>query len=385
LKIVWLVIGVFAVLCLIVWAVFKVAAVHDTQVTRESLAAYAPQAKLTATDGKAGDYFGEGVAVSGDTVIAADSSASAAYVFVRSGTTWTQQAKLTTTDGTIGHQVAISGDTAAVCGTDASGNQIVFIYTRNGTAWSQQGILNPLEANPLHTVAIYGDTVLAGGQDAAFVFTRSGNIWHLQAKLTSTQSTLGGPVSLYGDTGVVCGTDYSGTGIAFVFTRADTTWTQQAMLSAPNGLGVFTAAISADTVLAGGNDFALVFTREGTTWTQQTKLTQLYGIADADLGPDNLAGMLHGAFGRSVAISGDTAIISGGASIGGSVFVFTRGGTTWTQQHKLLVADLRDGDHFGISICVDKDTAVIGFPGYNTTGFSAITGAAYVFGVNSDK
>ena len=83
------------------------------------------QAKLTADDDAAGDQFGNSVAVSGDTAVVGayanddgGSTSGSAYVFVRSGTTWSQQAKLTASDAAagdqFGYEVAVSGDTAVV-------------------------------------------------------------------------------------------------------------------------------------------------------------------------------------------------------------------------------------------------------------------------------
>ncbi|MBM3949001.1 MAG: hypothetical protein FJ312_07155, partial [SAR202 cluster bacterium] len=65
------------------------------------------QAKLTASDGAADDLFGYSVAVSGDTAVVgawsddvgSNDNQGSAYVFVRSGATWSQQAKLTASDG----------------------------------------------------------------------------------------------------------------------------------------------------------------------------------------------------------------------------------------------------------------------------------------------
>ncbi len=86
---------------------------------------WSEQAKLLASDGAAEDYFGSSVSLSGDTALVgavydddngADSGS--AYVFVRSGTTWTQQQKLLASDGAVGDQfggsVSLSGDTALV-------------------------------------------------------------------------------------------------------------------------------------------------------------------------------------------------------------------------------------------------------------------------------
>jgi hypothetical protein len=94
-----------------------------------------------------------------------------------------------------------------------------------------------------------------------------------------------------------------------------------------------------------------VFTRTGTTWTQQTKFT-----------PTN-----HGTnFGTSVSLDGDTALISASFENKnqGSAYVFTRTNTTtWTQQAKLLASDGASMDFFGYSVSLSGDTTIIGSGG----------------------
>ena len=129
-----------------------------------------------------------------------------AYVFVRSGTTWTEQAKLTASDAAaldkLGSSVALSGDTALVG-------------------------------------AIFGDGAVAGS-GSAYVFVRSGTTWSQQAKLTASDAAVsdsfGESVALSEDTALVgaSGDDDAGThsGSAYVFVRSGTTWSQQAKLAA---------------------------------------------------------------------------------------------------------------------------------------------------------
>ncbi|MCH7582772.1 MAG: FG-GAP repeat protein, partial [Acidobacteria bacterium] len=134
--------------------------------------------------------------------------------------------------------------------------------------------------------------------------------------------------------------------------RATVPSTQQAKLTAADGAAFdlfgFSVAISGDTALVGAHfdddagpdsGSAYVFTRSGTTWTQQAKLT----AADA---------AAFDRFGRSVAISGDTVLVGAvfddeGGRRSGSAYVFTRSGTTWTQQTKLTDADAAADDRFG--------------------------------------
>ncbi len=110
-------------------------------------------AKLLAGDAAAGDLFGQSVSVDGDTAVMGafrdddgGAESGSAYVFFRSGTTWSQQAKLTASDAAadefFGLSVSVSGDTAVV-GThrheDATGS--VYVFTRSGTTWTQQAKL----------------------------------------------------------------------------------------------------------------------------------------------------------------------------------------------------------------------------------------------------
>ena len=111
--------------------------------------------QLTASDGAAGDHFGGSVALSGDTAlvgaywddVGANADQGSAYVFTRSGTTWTQQAQLTASDGAadddFGYSVALSGDTALVGAyvDDVGANTdqgSAYVFTRSGTTWTQQ-------------------------------------------------------------------------------------------------------------------------------------------------------------------------------------------------------------------------------------------------------
>ena len=116
------------------------------------------QAQLTAGDGATGDYFGYSVALAGDTAlvgaygddVGANVDQGSAYVFTRSGTSWSQQAQLTAGDGAagdcFGNSVALAGDTALVGAyADDVGANVdqgsAYVFTRSGTSWSQQAQL----------------------------------------------------------------------------------------------------------------------------------------------------------------------------------------------------------------------------------------------------
>ena len=385
------------------------------------------EVKLLADDGAPNDFFGFNVALSGDTAVIGATKVDddirgvdvgAAYVFTRSGNNWHQQAKLTADDGAakdeFGGNVALSGDTAVIGAMfqddkgDNSGS--AYVFTRSGTTWSQQAKLTAADGAEGdafgQSIALSGDTVVIGaphdddkGNDAGsvYVFTRSGTTWSQQVKLTAADGVAGDvfgiSIAFSSDT-IVIGADLNdekalNAGAVYVFTRSGSSWSQQAKITAADGaetdiFGV-RVALSGDTILISARrddddvmgidaGSAYIFTRTGTTWQQQIKLTASDGAADDR-------------FGRSVALVADTAVI--GAMFqddkgdnSGSAYVFTRSGTTWSQQVKLTAADGAEGDVFGWSVALSDDTAVITATRDDDKGNES--GSAYVFEINRD-
>ncbi|WP_206212380.1 FG-GAP repeat protein, partial [Wenzhouxiangella sp. XN79A] len=462
----------------------------------------AQQAYLKASNTEAGDEFGFSVAVSGDTVVvgapgedsdatgvdgdqasnAAD-NAGAAYVFVRAGTGWSQQAYLKASNTGVvdrfGRSVAVSGDTVVVGAPGESSNATgvdgdqasnaatragaAYVFVRAGTGWSQQAYLKASNTGAEdefgESVAVSGDTVVVGafredssatGVDgdqasnaaleagAAYVFVRAGTSWSQQAYLkasnTGAGDRFGESVAVSGDTVVVGARneDSDATGVdgdqasnaapeagaAYVFVRAGTGWSQQAYLKASSTDAFdqfgFSVAISGDTVVVGAPDedsdatgvdgdqasnaaisagAAYVFVRTGTGWSQQAYLK----ASNTDAGDR---------FGESVAVSGDTVVVgalfedsdatgvdgdqaSNAAPEAGAAYVFVRAGTGWSQQAYLKASNTDAGDLFGESVAVSGDTVVVGAPGEDSdaTGVdgdpasnaASFAGAAYVF------
>jgi hypothetical protein len=148
-------------------------------------AIWTQRAQLTAADGAAADGFGVSVALSGGTallgayrhLVGANATQGSAYVFTGSGATWGQQAELTASDGAggdqFGYSVAISG-TIAVVGAQydhvgANSDQgSAYVLTGSGAAWTQQGKLTASDGAADdyfgHSVALSGDTALVGAQ-----------------------------------------------------------------------------------------------------------------------------------------------------------------------------------------------------------------------------
>jgi hypothetical protein len=352
------------------------------------------QAKLIASDGASGDLFGFAVAISNSTAIvgAFNKGPGVAYVFVRSGTSWSQQAELTASDGAQGDQfgasVAISGSTAVVGAyRNNSSTGAAYVFVRSGTAWTQQAKLTAFDRGAGDdfgaAVAVSGSTAVVGatyhaGAGAAYVYVQSGTTWTQRAELTASDAVandnFGISVATTGSAAVV-GARFknSNTGAAYIFGRSGSTWSQLAKLTASDGaandnFGIATA-ISGTTVLVGAygkssfTGAAYIFTGSGTTWTQQAKLIAADGAAN-----DN--------FGISVAISGSIAVVGSPfkASSTGAAYVFVRSGTVWSQLAKLTAADGAANDSFGIAVAVSGSTGIVGAYVKNQS-----RGAAYVF------
>ena len=401
----------------------------------ESSGILTQEAYLKASNTGAGDFFSTAIAFDGDTLVVgapfedsnatgvngdqANNSASAAgavYVFVRTNGVWAQQAYLkasnTGAGDNFGSSVALNGDTLVVGAPEeasnavgvnndqtdnsASGSGAVYVFTRSGTTWSQQAYLKASNTGAGdqfgHSVAIDGDTLVVGATEEA------SNAIGINGDETNNSA--------------------SGSGAVYVFTRSGTTWSQEAYLKASNteagdnfGRSV---ALSSNTVIVGasledsnaigvngnqadnsasGSGAVYVFTRSGTTWTQQAYLKASNAGASDE-------------FGTSVALRGDTVVVGASledsnaigvngsqadnsASGSGAVYVFTRSGTTWTQQAYLKASNTETGDNFGSSVALSSDAVAVGafnedsnatgVNGDQTNNSASGSGAVYVF------
>ena len=398
------------------------------------------------TDGY-GDRFGSHVALSGDTLAVASYDTSitgkgmgAVFVYVRRGTVWSEQARLTTANGDewdefgtgIGTSLAISGDTIVVgASTEASSASGVnggsaaeaddgapaagaaYVFVRNGGTWAQQAYLKASNTDAFDqfgwSVAIDGDTIVVGavGEDGQVAGVNPGASAEADNALAAA-------------------------GAAYVFARTGTTWTQQAYLKAsnPDASDYFgwAVAVSGDTVVVGapseksvaqgvnggaaaeaddscsgtgvapppqsgaagaglsGAGAAYVFVRTQGAWSQQAYVKSSNTDYYWDL------------FGCSVAVSGDTMAVgaykehslavgvepggggqadnSAGKSTGaGAVYVFTRTQGGWAQEAYIKASNTGDGDRFGECVALDRDLLVVGAP-YEASGAAGIDGGA---------
>jgi hypothetical protein len=391
----------------------------------EALARHEQQ--LAASDPAANQNFGWSVAVSGDTAVVgawgdqSDESPlqGTAYVFTRSGATWTQQQVLTASDGAsadrFGSSVAISDDTLLIgaCNFNMPGPGAAYVFTRTGALWTQQQKLTASDGtnNSVfgYGVALDGDTAVVGAQwqpyDAAadtggpgavYVFTRSGTIWSEQQKLTAGDATaedrFGYSLALEGDTLLVSAPGRTVganalQGVVFVYARSGGAWSRQQVLvqsdgGARNFFGGQSIALQGNTALlgAGGHNerrgAAYVFTRGASGWSQTQELTA------SNSAPEDL-------FGDTCALDGDKALFGAwlrqvGENVDqGAAFVFTRTGAGWVQDGEaLLASDGAAGDWFGVAVGLSGGSAFIGAPLKTIAGLY-FAGAAYVFGLPS--
>jgi hypothetical protein len=355
--------------------------------------------KLTASDESGAGSFGV-VALSADGRIALiggsgdDNGAGAAWIFTRSGSTWSQLGSKFTPSGesaprSFGRSVALSADggTAAIAGFGDDGAGATWIFTRVGSSWTQTAKLIPNDAIGQSSfgvrLALSGDgaTLLvggnqdAGGVGAAWVFARSGSTWTQQSpKLTASDeqgaANFGVRVALAGDgrTALIGGwNDGGGVGAAWVFTRSGSTWKQQGQKLTANderGAGAFGGGVAlsanGDAALIGAehddNDSgaAWIFTRAGSTWSQRgSKLTGTGHMGNAF-------------FGKTVALSADGTLALIGGHVdnkeAGAAWVFTRTGTAWIQQGSKLTGSAEIGAGafgFKLALSADGNTALI--------------------------
>jgi hypothetical protein len=337
--------------------------------------------------------------------------AGAVYVFTRTGNRWSQQAYLKASntgeagegdnfgdgdqfgfsltlsdDGNTIAVGAVSEDSAAtgINGNQADNSQVsagaVYVFARTGTAWAQQAYVKASNTRGGHQFG-YSVSLNADGNTLAVgSYDEGGGSREINGPQDQTRN---------------------GSGAVYIFVRNAGTWTQQAYIKASNAeggdsLGVSVAisddgntlaagALDEDCLLTGINPMpcdndrtsdtsagaAYVFVRNGTTWTQQAYLkASNIGVTDW--------------FGARLSISGDGNTVAAGSALedsaakgingrqnddtaleSGAVYLFTRNGTTWSQQAYMKGANTEAFDEFGDDTALSRDgrTIVVGARG----------------------
>ena len=381
------------------------------------------QQKIQASDKQAGDEFGHSVSISddGNTAIvgapledAGGTDTGAAYIFTRSGSTWAEQSKIVAADPAqddiFGGSVGISGDGDTVIvgtnkGLGASGGNSAYIFTRSGSTWTQQSkIIASDDSGSSYfgcevSISDDGNTAIIGAKEAgtagqSYIFTRSGSTWTQQSILVPSDGTSGdafgfsASLSNDGNTAIVGSRTKSTVGYnfgaAYIYTRSGSIWAEQSILlpdDASSGAEFgWSVSLSNDGNTAivsawrenSNSGSAYIFTRSGSTWTQQSKIV-----------PSDAA---SARFGSSVSVSNDgNTVIAGslrestGAHFAGAAYIFTRSGSTWTEQSKIQASDKQASDQFGISSAVSGDGRAIIVGSYLEDTGGTDAGSAYIF------
>lgn len=389
------------------------------------------EAYLKASNTEPGDHFGETVYISGDTIIVGAPSedscspningnenenscyqAGAAYVFVRSGTTWTQEAYLKASnpdnDDFFSIGVTISGDTIAVgafyedsCSAGINGDETdnncnnsgaTYVFVRSGTTWTQEAYLKTDYPDPSDhfgwNLSIDQDTLVVGARDE--------------------DSCNNDPTD----------NNCSNAGAAYVFVRNGATWTQEAYLKATfpdfDDLYADDVSISNDTIVVGsvfegscssglnGNELdnnctkagaAYVYTRNGGVWTKEAYIKASNTDASDRFGNKlsiSANALLIGADQEASCSDGINQSQTDSSCLGaGAAYLLIRNGTTWTQKTYLKSELSEANDEYSNGVSLSGDTFVIGVPFEDScdTGINGIqndnacadAGAVYIY------
>jgi len=288
----------------------------------------------------------------------------------------------------------------------------VHVFVRQEGEWKHEAYLKAVDSGPkIHfgaAVAIDADVLVVGAPEggssdwglangvpdhlstagAAYVFERRNGTWQPTATLTVPESVAaktaaGKAVAISGDTIAV---GAPGAGAVDVFVRSAGVWQEQAHVTVPAEQCDFgrSVAIAGDTLVVGaplerskatgvngaqgntslyGAGAAFVFVRVGGAWVQQAYLK----ASNTDA---------NDAFGSSVALAGDMAVIGAPGESGngvdaadnsrpgsGAAYVFREVGTQWVAEAYLKAPFPDTGDLFGSAVAAQGDAIVIGAPG----------------------
>ena len=247
-----------------------------------------------------------------------------------------------------------------------------------------------------YSVALDGNTALVGAYRAdvdgifeagsAYVFDGDRS-WKLTASDGEADDRFGEAVAIRGNTALV-GARLGGTtdtGAVYVYQFDGSDWVEQDVLTAsdgqPNDRFGISVALGENTILVGADlddrrgkmdaGSAYLYRWSGSRWVEQAKLT----ASDGESGDQ---------FGRSVALSGNTALV--GAQLGdagdvtdaGAAYVYRWDGNTWVEQAKLTASDGGADDDFGASVALSGNTALVGALSDDPGGYKD-AGSAYLY------
>ena len=345
------------------------------------------QAKIQANDGQTNDEFGFSVAIEEDYILvgapsknAVGSSSGVVYIFKKDGANWIQHQKIQSQDlqagDAFGYSLDISGERAVIGAykkdavrTDAGA---AYIFKRNGTSWTQEAKL--VTTNPSISdyfgfdVGISGDHVIVGAPQKAYnsmtnsglayVFERNGTTWFEQSRLVAEYPKSG---DKFGQA-----VDIDGT-YAVVGVPSDGTITRS---------GPIEIAVVLDCSRCANIGYIQIYRNEGTQWTLSAKYRTALPRGNRE----------NNYLGFSVAISGDYVVAgANGVDLGGnnvgSISMFQRNSFGWRSSiygKHIQAKDQEVQDAFGTSVAIFGNQLFVGATQANSvTGTN--TGKVYAF------
>lgn len=375
--------------------------------------AFRPSLEVAASDGGTGQYLGNAVAIAGDTAVVANrvtNGLGAVYVFVRSGTTWTQQAKIMSNDEAVsddfGYSVGISGDYIVVGAPAARPNGdpyrgAAYVFFRSGTSWSQQAKLvasdGAINDGFGASIAISrGDNIVVGApnhavganahQGAAYFYDRGGTSWFEQEVTRpngAANDQFGWSVAMSGFDAVVSAPlrDVNGItdqGQAYIYELMGVNFTAVATVTAPDGAAnnMFGGTLALSGVSLGSVTLAslspnaskvYIFQKSGLSFPYQATI-----FSPGAVGFNNAIALSA----NSLFIGTSDALIHNIAS--GTVEQYNRVDTQWSRFPDLYPTNGADFDHFGTAIAASGDDVIVSSPWANI-GSHIDQGAAYLF------
>ncbi len=381
--------------------------------------------KITASDGMGttpdpieGDAFGTSVSISGDTAVVGspldDDKRGSAYIFDRNFggmDNWGERKKITASDGVggdeFGDKVSISGDTVIVgARVDGGGIGAAYIFDRNQGGANNWGEVKKIVGSGIGAGSQFGcsvgisvDTAVVGARSAfpntgeAYIFERNlggANNWGERKKITASDAgagfAFGASAAIDSNTVIIGSSGVTGGGAAYLFDRDQggaNNWGEVKKIvgsdTAANDAFGASVAISSDTAIVGALGKAAQLGAAYVFGRNQGGANN-WGQFQKLLASDGMAG---DRFGESVAISGDTALVGAGSdnSSQGGAYVYDRnqgGANNWGEVVKLLAGDGDAGDNFGFAVAMSGLKAIVGARG-DEAGDTFGKGSAYIF------
>jgi hypothetical protein len=338
------------------------------------------QDKLLSSAGTSGDFFGCSVSIDGNhAVIGAygdNGGTGSAYIFIRSGTIWTEAQKLTASDGEAGDHFGSSvsiHENLVIIGAygDDGGTGSAYIFNGTSTTWFEEQKLTASDGEAGDyfgsSVSINGDMAIVGaiGDDsytgAVYSFNYSGTTWNELIKLELADNAIGdrfGCSVSFDGTFAIIGAygDENYSGSAYILEYC-CYWKLRGKVNVSSSLPFFGWSVSIDGDHAiigapgipdsGSTGSAYIFKREENKWYEHAYFN----------GTNN-----DEYLGLSVSIDGGYAIAGayGDDSCTGLAYIFNRSGTIWNEEQKLTASDSTIGDCFGNSVSINAGYAIIG-------------------------